>query len=140
MPSAQHRSAHISQIPAPVPPEAGSYEWKPVRHHFGVRSFGVNANVAAAGSWVIEEHTEVADSGTRHEELYFVASGHARFLVAGEEVGAPAGTFVFVPDPETVRGARALEDGTTVLAVGGEPGAPYTVSPWERKYFGDEGC
>jgi quercetin dioxygenase-like cupin family protein len=132
-----YQVAKISEIPSPVPAEPGSYEWKPVRHHFSVRSFGVNANVAGAGDVLVEEHTEIEDSGTRHEELYVVVSGRATFTVAGDEVDAPAGTLVFVPDPATVRSARALEDGTTVLAIGGEPGAAYCVSPWEQKYFGD---
>jgi quercetin dioxygenase-like cupin family protein len=130
------KAAHISEIPSPVQPQPGSYAWKPVRHHFDVRSFGVNATTANAGDWAIEEHTEVADSGTRHEELFFVASGHAAFVVGGHEVDAPAGTFVFVPDPEVPRSARALEDGTSVIAVGGEPGVAYTVSGWEKKHFG----
>lgn len=129
-------AAGLDDIQTVVEPEFGSYEWKPVRHHFGVQSFGINANIAPnAGDWVVEEHTEVADSETRHEELYFVSSGHAVFVVDGEEVDAPAGTFVFVRDPSTRRGARATEAGTTVLAMGGEPGAAFTVSPWEAKYF-----
>jgi hypothetical protein len=131
----EYAAAHISEIPSPVPAETGSYDWKPVRHHFDIRSFGVNANVADAGNVLVEEHTEVKDSGTRHEELFLVVRGHATFTVAGDELDAPAGTLVFVPDPEVRRSARALEDGTTVLAIGGEPGAAYTVSEWEKKYF-----
>lgn len=135
---AEHKAAHISEIPSPVEPEAGSYEWKPIRHHFDVRSFGINLNIApAAGDWAIGEHNEVEESGTRHEELFFVSAGHATFEVAGEQVDAPAGTFVFVPDPAVPRSARALEPGTTVLAIGGEPGVAYTVSNWEKKYFVD---
>ena len=133
---AEHKAAHIAEIPSPVEPEPSSYEWKPIRHHFDVRSFGVNLNVArAAGDWVIEEHSEI---DTRHEELFFVSAGHATFEVAGEQVDAPAGTFVFVPDPAVRRSARALEPGTTVLAIGGEPGVAYTVSDWETKYFSGE--
>lgn len=129
--------AHVTAIPSPVEPEPGSYDWKPVRHHFGIGSFGVNANIANAGDWVIGEHTEVEASATRHEELFAVMSGHAVFTVAGEEVDAPAGTLVYVPDPEVMRSARALEDGTTVLAIGAEPGIAFTVSAWEHEYFGD---
>ena len=128
--------AQLSEIPSPIAREPGSYDWKPVRQHFGVRSFGVNAMVAPdAGDWVVEEHTEVGDSETRHEELFFVAAGHATFVVDGEHVDAPAGTFVHVPDPEVPRGARAVEPGTTVLAIGAEPGAAFTPSGWELKYF-----
>lgn len=127
------RAAHISDIPTQVDPEPGSYEWKPVRHHLGVQAFGVNLCIApSSGDWVIEEHTE---SDTRHEELFFVSSGHATFVVDGQVVEAPAGTFVFVPDPASSRGARAREAGTTVLAIGAEPGAAFSVSGWEQKYF-----
>jgi quercetin dioxygenase-like cupin family protein len=133
---ARYEAARISDIRSPIPREPGSYEWKPVRQHFGVQSFGVNLMVAPeAGDWVVEEHTEVADSDTRHEELFFVSAGHARFVVDGEEVDAPAGTFVHVPDPEARRGARAVEPGTTVLAIGAEPGAAFTPSQWELRYF-----
>ena len=133
---AEYKAAHIFEIPSPVETEPGSYEWKPIRHHFDVRSFGVNLNIGpAAGDWAIEEHSEIEASATRHEELFFVSTGHAVFEVAGEQVDAPAGTFVFVPDPAVRRSARALEPGTTVLAIGGEPGVAYTVSNWEKKYF-----
>jgi hypothetical protein len=132
----RYEAASSSEIRSPIPREAGSYEWKPVRQHFGVRSFGINMMVAPeAGDWVVEEHTEVEDSATRHEELFFVSAGHATFLVDGEEVDAPAGTFVYVPDPDAVRGARAVEPGTTVLAIGAEPGVAFTPSQWELKYF-----
>lgn len=133
----QYAVAHLTEIPPAVEPEPGSYVWRPVRHHFGVGSFGVNAMSAPeAGDWVIEDHTEIDESGTRHEELYFVASGRATFVVGDAKIDAPQGTFVFVPDPAERRGARAAEPDTTVLAMGGEPGAAFTVSPWERKYFG----
>jgi quercetin dioxygenase-like cupin family protein len=137
--SAPVRKAHLSEIPSPVEREPGSYDWKPVRHHFGIRSFGINANLAPeAGDWVVEEHTEIEESGTRHEELYYVARGHATFTVGGETADAPEGTFVHVPDPATPRSARAVAPGTVVLAVGGEPGAAFVVSAWEMKYFGED--
>jgi hypothetical protein len=102
---------------------------------FGIGSFGVSAYVAeAAGDVLTSEHDEVKGSGTKHEELFFVANGHATFTVAGETIEAPAGTFVYVRDPALVRGATAREPGTTLLAVGGEAGKAYEVSPWERKY------
>lgn len=130
---ARYQAAGISDIRSPIPREPGSYEWKPVRQHFGVQSFGVNLMVApGVGDWVVNEHTE---TDTRHEELFFVSAGHATFVVDGEEVDAPAGTFVHVPDPEAVRGTRALEPGTTVLAIGAEPGVAFTPSEWELKYF-----
>ena len=92
----------------------------------------MNAYTALAdGGRVIEEHDELSAGAGRHEELYFVARGHAVFTLDGEEVDAPAGTFVFVSDPQVRRGAVGLGEGTTVLVVGGVPGKAFRVSPWE---------
>ena len=100
---------------------------------FGVGSFGIAAYVAeAAGDLFTTDHTE---SDTRHEELFFVASGRASISVAGETVDAPAGTLVYISDPAVARGATAVEAGTTLLVVGGEPGKPFEVSAWEREYI-----
>ena len=60
-------------------------------------------------------------------------SGHAVFTVDGEEIDAPAGTLVFVRDPALLRSARALADGTSVIAIGAPPGVPYAVSRWEQQ-------
>jgi tetratricopeptide (TPR) repeat protein len=120
-------SAHLSEIDAL--PGPGTLSWRPVRRHFDVRAFGVNAYSAAeAGQDVVEDHTEASNG---HEELYAVVSGHAAFTVAGEEIDAPTGTLVFIRDPGVQRAARAVEPGTTVLAVGAKPGEPYAVSAWE---------
>ncbi len=61
-------------------------------------------------------------------------SGRARFILGDDEVEVAAGAFVFVRDPQTKRGAVALEDGTTVLAVGGKPGEAYEPSAWESGF------
>jgi len=103
----------------------------PIRTRFGIESFGVNAYTAAAGGRVIEEHDELTAGAGRHEELYFVAEGQARFTLDGEELAAPAGTFIFVSDPKVRRGAVAAGERTTVLVVGGVPGRPFQPSPWE---------
>jgi hypothetical protein len=75
-----------------------------------------------SGGTVIREHDE-RPSG--HQELYLVTAGHATFRVGGEEFDAPQGTILFVRDPAATRGAVAIEPATTVLAVGGRPGAAY---------------
>ena len=134
----KYKVARLTDIATAVPPDPDSFEWKPIRHHFGVRSFGINAGVAPrVGDWVVEKHTELEGGAAGHEELYFVATGHALFSIDGEEVDAPAGTFVFVPDPETLRSAKAQEAGTAVLYFGAKPGVAFEISPWERKYFND---
>jgi tetratricopeptide (TPR) repeat protein len=124
-------SAHVSEIET-VPGAAGGYSTTPVRLRFGIESFGVNAYTAAGpGDEVIEEHDELGAGAGRHEELYFVAAGHARFTVDGDDVDAPAGTFVFVPEPAAKRRARAEAPATTVLVVGGTVGRAFRPSPWE---------
>jgi mannose-6-phosphate isomerase-like protein (cupin superfamily) len=134
--SDRYRIARLEDMSAPIPAEANSYEWKPIRQHLGIRAFGINGLIARrAGDFVVEDHTEVQEGCRRHEELYLVTAGRARFTIEGDEVDAPAGTFVFVPDPEARRSARAIEDGTTVVAIGAQVGVAYDVSPWERKYF-----
>jgi hypothetical protein len=126
---------HIDDIEGVRQNDEIDAEWKPVRRHFDVRSLGVNAYVAHEPGVLSEVHTETEDSGTRHEELFYVAAGRAEFEVAGERIDAPAGTFVHVRDPAAARGAVAREAGTVLLVMGGEPGVPYTVSPWERAHF-----
>jgi quercetin dioxygenase-like cupin family protein len=106
--------------------------WIPVRSHFGIGAFGTNAYRAKqAGDAVIGEHSEMM---SKHEELYVVLDGHATFTVAGDEIDAPAGTLVFVSDPEARRGAIAKEAGTTVLVVGATAGKAYEVEPWEESW------
>ena len=104
-------------------------EWRPIRRRLGIRAFGVNAYTAEkVGDWIVEEHTE---GSLRHEELYMVMSGHATFTLGDETIEAPAGTLVFISDPDLKRKAVAEEEGTTVLAVGAKPGEAFTPSPWE---------
>ena len=102
---------------------------RPVRHHFGIQSFGINSWTGSdAGDRIINEHDENEDDG--NEELYFVHTGRARFEIDDENVDAPAGTFVFAP-PAVKRTAFAEEPGTTIVAVGGVPGKAYQPQGWE---------
>jgi quercetin dioxygenase-like cupin family protein len=110
----------------------GDLTWLPVRHTLGIQAFGTNAYAGeAAGDEVIEPHTE---DGTGHEELYFVARGTATFTLGGETLRAPAGTYVFLPDPAVHRHALAEEPGTIVLSFGAPAGAAFEVSGWERRF------
>jgi len=114
----------------------GRCPWRPIRFHFGVTSFGVNAWTARnAGDRIINEHTEFDPAAgdieeDSDEELYLVHSGRARFELDDQSIDAPAGTFVFVP-PRVKRTAFAEEPNTTVVAVGGVPGKAYEASGWE---------
>jgi quercetin dioxygenase-like cupin family protein len=103
--------------------------WSPIRLRLDVRAFGINGWTAKeAGDAVIPEHDEVPSG---HEELYLVTAGHATFTVDGEQIDAPSGAIVFVPDPAVKRGAVAREPATTVLAIGGTPGEAYQPRAWE---------
>jgi tetratricopeptide (TPR) repeat protein len=124
------RVARIDDLPSL--PITGGIGLRPVRVELGIAAFGVNAYTATeAGGEVIEDHDELGTAAGRHEELYLVVGGHARFEVDGEEIDAPAGTLVFVGDPAARRHAVAVDAATTVLVVGGTTGEAFAPSPWE---------
>ena len=103
---------------------------RPVRFHFGITSFGVNAFTAhQVGDRLINEHDESQEHDLQ-EELYLVQRGRATFELDGERVDAPEGTLVFVP-LEVKRTAFAEEPGTTIVAVGGTPGKAYEAQGGE---------
>jgi hypothetical protein len=107
----------------------GRCPWRPLRHHFGITSFGVNAWTGReAGDRIINEHDEAEPDG--NEELYLVLRGRAVFELDGHRVMAPAGTFVFAP-PDVKRTAVAEEAETTIVALGGIPGKAYEPHGWE---------
>jgi hypothetical protein len=106
----------------------GRFHYRPVRHHFGITSFGVTAWVgAAAGDPIINEYDEDSEPA---EELFIVVSGRALFELGGEKLEATPGTLVFTPQG-TQRTAVAAEPGTTILAVDGSPGKAYDATGWE---------
>ena len=120
----EYAVAHLSEIDEL---NDGRAPFRPVRHHFGITSFGVNAWTGhAAGHRLINEHDEAGED----EELYVVQSGRATFELDGKRVDAPAGTFVYAR-PGVKRTAYAEEPETTILAVGGAPGQAYEPDGWE---------
>jgi tetratricopeptide (TPR) repeat protein len=122
---ADYSVAHFEEIEEVTD---GRCPLRPVRDHFGIRSFGINAWTAGdAGDRIINEHDESDDSA---EELYLVLQGRAVFELDGDRVPAPAGTFVFA-GPAVKRTAFAEEPGTTIIALGGTPGQAYESSGWE---------
>jgi hypothetical protein len=123
-------TANLAEIEAI--PSTGTLQWTPVRRHFGIAAFGINAFIATeAGQDVVEQHHEKV---REHQEAYVVLSGVATFTLDGEEIEASAGTIVFIRDPAVERSAIAKEGGTTVLAIGGKPGKAYEPGPWENIY------
>jgi tetratricopeptide (TPR) repeat protein len=118
----------IVRIPEIEPISVAGVQWKPLRRTLGIDAFGINAYTAlATGDHVVEEHTEET---LGHQEAYVVIVGHATFTLDADEFDAPQGTVVFIRDPTVRRSAVAVEPGTTVLAIGGVPGA-HTPSAWE---------
>jgi hypothetical protein len=118
--------AHLDEIDEQ---DDGRSPWRPVRHHFGITAFGVNAWTArGAGDRIINEHDESEPDS--NEELYLVLRGRAVFELDGDRVVAPAGTLVFAR-PGVKRTAVAEEPGTTIIALGGTPGKAYEPDGWE---------
>ena len=91
---------------------------------------------------MVIEHHEADDEENQtngHQELFAVMTGHAVFMVDGEEIDAPAGTIVFVRDPALLRAARATADGRSSWSVDlserctpfrtGSPGSRNRVRP-----------
>ena len=106
--------------------------WRPVRRHFDIQAFGVNAYTADAGG----------QAGGRGAPRGRRARGAVRRrlrprAVHGrrQEHDAPAGTLVHCP-PGTPRGAVAAEAGTTVLGIGAKPGEVFKPSGWEWTFAG----
>jgi mannose-6-phosphate isomerase-like protein (cupin superfamily) len=129
---AKYTVAHIDDLTVEPDDDFPTVEWKPVRRYFGIGSFGCNlARGSRAGDVLTHDHTETDEAGTRHEELFLIVSGRATYRVDGDEIDAPAGTFLYVPDPATMRGVVAQEPGTVMLAIGAEPGAVFKPSDWD---------
>jgi len=125
-----YRTAKLDEITA----EQWPY-WAPVRHHFGIETFGVNAWRGKNGDRVITPHSHEEDGAP---ELYVVISGAAKFTIGGEDVEASAVEFVWVDDAKAERVAHATADDTVVLSIGaGGHGASeaYTPSGWDTKYL-----
>ncbi len=102
----------VSQLDDIAEVTDGREPWRPVRHHFGIRSFGVNTWTGRnSGDRIINEH----DEADEHEELYLIQQGRARFELDGKSVDAPAGTLVFAR-PGVKRTAFAEEPETTIVA------------------------
>jgi quercetin dioxygenase-like cupin family protein len=125
------RVKRLDELPL-VPTDApDDFDWYPIQHHLGFGAFGVNGFGGDAGTTLVAEHDE-RESG--QEELYVVVEGTVRFTLAGESIQASAVSFVAVPDPEVIREAVAVEDGTLVLAIGAPAGSGFQTT-WRPEHF-----
>ena len=120
------KTASVHEIP-PVKPDWPA-TWKSVRHHFGITAFGINAVSKDAGNVLIPEHDETASG---QQEIFFVHEGEVVATLDGEEVRAPAGTFVAC-QPGTKRKLEAAASPTTVIVVGSPVGRAYEIGSWEK--------
>jgi AraC-like ligand binding domain len=103
--------------------------WLPLREALGTHIVGMAGFLAdRVGRELIEAHAET-EGGRGHEEVYVVLRGRATFELDGEELDAPAGTFVVVA-PRVHRRAVAAEPETAVLALGGPPTFVPSASEW----------
>jgi len=118
--------AHIDELDRIEMPDG--FVWRPVRRHFGIRAFGINAYTPGSTGQIVEEHTEQV---LGHEEIYLVLRGRVRFTIDEDEHELGAGQLVFLRDPSLRRGAVALTDDAAVLAIGGKPGEAHEISAWE---------
>ena len=102
-----------------------------LRRELDIGSFGTYAIRAAGGKELVRGRTTTGPAADRHEELFVVVDGHARFTVDGEEIDAPAGTAIFVRDVDATRSAVATDELTTVLLVSGRRGEAWRLTPGE---------
>ena len=127
-----HGARHVRLAELPRA-EIGDHIWHPVRRALGATGFGVGAYSAEhAGDVLVGSHDETGLGSNRHEELYVVLAGRALFELDGRELELGPEEFLLV-DPAVRRGARALADRTSVLVIGGAPGA-VTPAPYEHWY------
>ena len=106
-----------------------------MRRALGATGFGVSAWTAdAAGDELIESHDETSPARAATRSSTWSLAGRATFTVGDEEIDAPAGTLVLV-EVGTRRSAVAAEPGTTVLVIGGEPGAALTRGSACEHYY-----
>ena len=102
-----------------------------MRRELDLGAFAATAVRADAGKELVAERTATGYAADRHEELFLVLAGRARFTVDGEDVDAPQGTAIFVRDVEAKRAAVAKEDGTTLVLVGNRRGEAWRPTPGE---------
>jgi mannose-6-phosphate isomerase-like protein (cupin superfamily) len=122
------KAVRIDELEA-IPWPGAETTWRPLRQAIGARIVGMGAYTAEQpGQDVVEPHRE-SEGGTGHEEVYVVVRGRATFTLDGETLDAPAGTVVRV-GPAVHRHAVAVEPGTAVLALGGEPTYRPSSSEW----------
>ncbi len=105
---------------------SGGATWRLARKTLGAQAFGFNVVDLEPGGQ-IPEHDE-SESG--QEEVYVVLDGDGTFVADGEELPAPAGTFIRYA-AGTKRTVRNRSDSTIRVLLIGVPGdTGYEPIPW----------
>lgn len=95
-----------------------------IGYHMGITSFGVNGKSVDKDESLTPEHTEV---DSKQEELFIIISGSAEFRLDGKTQVLKTGSLLAI-EPQVMRSAKALEDNTTMLIIGGQPGKAFNPS------------
>jgi uncharacterized cupin superfamily protein len=105
---------------------SGESTWMLARKALGTDCFGYNLVEIGPGG-KIPEHSE---SGSGQVELYVILEGEAVFVLDGEDVPAPAGTFASV-EPESTRTIHNRSEApVTALLIGVDPSGNYEPMSW----------
>ena len=115
---------HLSDVPET---RISAGRWQSLNEPLGIRTFGISAVALEPDEPADIEHTE---EDSRHQEAYVVVTGRAAFRLGDVEVEAGPGDVVAAPDPEEIRGYRALEPGTRIVCLGAGPGAEWEYGAW----------
>ena len=126
---AAYEKAHIDEIASNQWPH-----WIPIRHHFGIETFGINLWRGQEDGTVIPEHDHAR--ARRARALLHGRRPRDLHRSTGEEVDAPTGTCFWISDASATRAATARDPGTLVLSVGaGPPGTGYAPPGWDSHYL-----
>lgn len=96
--------------------------FRPARQALGVTSWGMSVMELDPHCTGYPEHDHATEG---HEEVYLVFRGSVVLRSGGVERTLHEGDFVRV-SPDTTRKFVTREEGATLLALGGTPGAPYS--------------
>lgn len=117
--------ANVSTLAAYEGPHAiPGIRFRAAREPLGVSSWGMNVLELDAGCELCPEHDHTSDG---QEEVYVVLSGAVVLRASGEERTLVAGDMARVA-PDVRRKLVTRGSPATVLALGGNPGKPYSPS------------
>lgn len=105
---------------------SGESTWLLARKALGTEAFGYNLVEIGPGGQ-IPEHDETASGQV---ELYLILEGEAVFVVDGEEVPAPAGSFASL-EPAVSRSIHNRSgEKVTAMLIGVDPSGGYEPMSW----------